>query len=52
MTIIRGKANKYLGISIDYYSPGKVIFSMIEYIGKVPDDIPEDMIGDYFTKAL
>ena len=30
MTITRGKVHKYLGMNIDYSSPGKVIFSMID----------------------
>ena len=34
-TITRGKVHKYLRITIDYYSPGKVIFLMINYIGKM-----------------
>ena len=34
MTITRGKVHKYLGMTIDYSSPGKVILSMIDYIGK------------------
>ena len=41
MTITQGKVHKYLGMTIDYSSPGKVIFSMIEYIGKNIDNIPE-----------
>ena len=32
MTITRGKVHKYLGRTIDYSSPGKVIFSMIDCI--------------------
>ena len=43
MTITQGKVHKYLGINIDYYLPGKLIFSMIDYIGKMLDNIPEDM---------
>ena len=43
MTITRGKVQKYLGMTIYYSSPGKVIFSMIDYIGKMIDGIPEDM---------
>ena len=31
---------EYLGIIIDYSSPSKVIFSMIDYIGKIIDYIP------------
>ena len=33
-------------MTIDYSSPGKVIFSMIDYIGKMIEDIPEDMKGE------
>ena len=29
-TITRGKVHKYLIMTIDYYSPGKVILSMID----------------------
>ena len=29
ITITQGKVHKYVGMSIDYSSPGKVIFSMI-----------------------
>ena len=45
ITITQGKVHKYLGMTIDYSSPGKVIFSMINYIGKILDDIPEDVKG-------
>ena len=34
MTIMRGKVHKYLDMTIDYSSLGKLIFSMIDYIGK------------------
>ena len=46
MTITRGKVHKYLGMTIDYSSPGKLTLSMINYIGKMLDDIPEDMKGE------
>ena len=39
MTITQGKVHKYLGMTIDYSSPGKVIFSIIDYIGKMLDNI-------------
>ena len=45
MTITRGNVHKYLEMTIDYSSSGKLIFSMIEYIGKILDDIQEDMKG-------
>ena len=40
MTIIRGKVHKYLGMTIDYSSPGKLIFSIINYIENMLDDVP------------
>ena len=43
MSTMWGKVHKYLGMTIDYYSPGKVIFLMINHIGKMLDNIPEDM---------
>ena len=46
MTIPQGKVHKYLGMTIDYSSPGKVIFLMINYIGKILDDTPEEMKGE------
>ena len=45
MTITRGKIHKYLGMTIDYSSPGKVIFSMVDFIGNMLDDIPEYIRG-------
>ena len=38
-------------MTIDYSSPGKVIFSMIDYIGKMLDDIPEYIKGESATPA-
>ena len=51
MTITQGKVHKYFGMTIDYSSSGKVIFSMIEYIGKMLDNIPEYMKGGSATPA-
>ena len=51
MTFTRGKVHKYFRMNIDYSSPGKVIFSMIDYIGKMLDYIPEDMKGESDTPA-
>ena len=51
MTITRGKVHKYLRMTIDFSWPGKVILSMIDYIVKMLDDIPEDMMGESFTPA-
>ena len=52
MDIMQGKIYKYLGMTIDYYSQGKVIFSMVDYIGKIINDTPEDMKGESATPAV
>ena len=36
-------------MTVDYYSPCKVISPMIDYIGKLLDNIPEDMKGESAT---
>ena len=51
MSITRGKVRKYLGTTIDYSSPGKVIFSMINYTGKILDNITEYTKGESATPA-
>ena len=38
-------------MTIDYSSPGKLIFSMMDYIVKILDGIPEDMMGESATPA-
>ena len=45
MNITQGKVHKYLRMAIYYYSPGKLIFLMIDYIEKILEYIPEDMKG-------
>ena len=40
MIITRGKIQKYLIMTIDYSFSGKLIFSMVNYIGNIIDDIP------------
>ena len=49
MTTTRGKINKYLGMNIGYSSPGKLIFSMEDYIKNMLNGIPEDMKWEYTT---
>ena len=51
MTITRGNINKYFGITINYSLPVKVKFSMVNYIGKIVDDIPENKKGGSETPA-
>ena len=38
-------------MTIDHSSPGKVILSMIDYIGKIIDNILDDMKGESDTPA-
>ena len=45
MTITRGIVHQCLRMTIDYSSLGKLIFSMIGYIGRMLDDIPEYIKG-------
>ena len=49
MIITRGKIHTYLGVNIDYSSPGKVKFSMVNYIRKMIDGITEYMKGESAT---
>ena len=44
-TITQGKIHKYLGMTIDYSSPGKVKFSIVDYIVNILDGILEDTRG-------
>ena len=46
MTITQGKIHKYLRIAIDYSLPGRLILSMVYYIGKILNYTPEDMRGE------
>ena len=43
------KVHKYLRTTIDYSLPGKVILSMINYIGKMLNDITEYTNGESAT---
>ena len=36
LTVTRGKVHEYLGMTIDFSEPGKVVFSMLDYIKKTP----------------
>ena len=40
MNIMRYKVHKYLGMTIDYSSPRKLIFYMVDYIVKMINDMP------------
>ena len=52
MVITRGKIHKYLGMTIDYSYQGKLIFSIVDYIGKILYEIPEYTRGESSTPAV
>jgi hypothetical protein len=51
LTVTRGKVHEYLGMTIDYTVPGKVMISMKEYIQSMLDALPDDMGGESATPA-
>ena len=51
VTATRGKVHEYLGMAIDYGTPGKVSIRMDDYIKNMLDDLPEVMGGTANTPA-
>jgi Reverse transcriptase (RNA-dependent DNA polymerase) len=51
LTINRGKTHEYLGMTIDYSTPGKVKIGMVDYVRNMLDKLPEDMKGESATPA-
>ena len=51
LTQTRGKVHDYLGMTIDYSVSGKVMFTMIDYVKSVLDELPTDMDGTAPTPA-
>ena len=45
MATTQGKIHKYLRMNINYSSPGKIIYTMIDYIGKMLDDTTKNIRG-------
>ena len=45
ITESHGKKHDYLGMTVNYASPGKVEISMMNYLKLVLQDVPEDMQG-------
>jgi len=45
LTMNHGKVHQYLGMTIDFSTPGKVIFSMFDYVQNMLDALPVDMSG-------
>eukprot|EP00978_Attheya_sp_CCMP212_P044734 scaffold320412_cov39-Attheya_sp.AAC.1 len=51
ITVKRGKFHDYLGMTLDFSSPGKVRVTMIDYIKNMLADLPSDMDGAAATAA-
>jgi hypothetical protein len=51
VTVTRGKKHDYLGMTIDYTAPGKVTFSMNDYVENLLEECPDDMLGTAATPA-
>ena len=45
LTVHCGKVHDYLGMVIDYSTPGQVSFSMPEYVDKLIKETPSEMLG-------
>ena len=46
-----GKIHDYLGMHIDFSNPGKVKFTMIDYIDNMLDELPDAFKGTATTLA-
>ena len=51
MVVHKGPRHDYLGITLDYSSPGKVIVDMKQYINKIFSESPPDIKGVAQTPA-
>ena len=51
ITITRGKIHDYLGMTLDYTEPGKVMIKMLDYVEKMLADLPKEMDGHAPTPA-
>ena len=51
MVVHKGPRHDYLGITLDYSSPGKVVVDMKQYIDKVLSETPPDIKGVAQTLA-
>ena len=51
LTVTRGPVHEYLGMILDYSTPGAVAISMQKYIEELLNEVPEDMKGVSMTPA-
>jgi hypothetical protein len=51
ITVTRGKAHDYLGMTLDYTEKGKVKIKMTDSVAKMLKDLPEEFDGEEATPA-
>ena len=51
LLVTRGKVHDYLGMTLDYNTPGEVSIKMEDYVEKILDDARKDMKGTSSTPA-
>ena len=51
LSITRGKIHHYLGMIIEFVGNGKVMLTMYDYVKKIIDKLPSDIIGEKVTAA-
>ena len=51
LTVTCGKVLEYLGMTLDYSMPGKVLVKMTDYVKAMLDELPSDMEGEAATPA-
>ena len=51
MPVARGKKHIYVGMDLDYSTPGEMIVSMDSYITKAIDEFPEEIMKSIKTTA-
>jgi hypothetical protein len=51
ITVARGKAHDYLGMTLDHTVKGKVKVKMIDSVAKMVNDLPEEFDGEAATPA-
>jgi hypothetical protein len=51
LTVRRGKVHDYLGMILDFSTPGKLVVSMEPYIRSMIEEMPEDMTGTAVNPA-
>ena len=45
MVVSRGKIHRYLGMTLDYSTSGKVKIDMVDYVKKMIEDFPEEIVA-------